>query len=427
MVKIISNDCVRPRFNYFIDIIVVILAFGVINPFFATITKVYSLYYLAFLLIICFRRKRRIFDLKIVIILLIVYVIALLQALFFSGFSLALLYVPLIFFYIPYLIYKIEGVSFFKHFVSVLFVISLYTTPLWFFQCTIPAFDNFLRGAIEWAFPVGWNIVPRSLLFYTAAWDDTLYNASLGIYRNSGVFHEPGAYANILCLGIVVNTYLTGHVFDIKNKVFLFCLLTTLSTAGYFALFLIAVPFLWRQRLNSGIKVLIIFVFLIFSYNTYKSEEFLQSKVESQLEDQSDAAEKNMGKYQAQSGRFYAFYTSLSLFFDNPIIGRGIVYATSEKATGEMNAEASYVYGIIGFFKTYGGIFGLIFIYYFYQGFKTISLISKQPNYMIIVPFIAINLALSTQIFIITTIYATIFIIGLYRFEVVQGNEVTRC
>ncbi len=357
-------------------------------------------------------------DNKIAGILIALYVLIAIQGVLFQGFSYAVFYFPLITFYIPYLIYRLSGVTFFTYFNKVLFVMALFTLPLWILQSVYPPFDQFLRVAIELVQPLSWGSVPRSLLFYTAAWTDDIFNASLGIYRNSGFFHEPGAYGVFLALGIATNTLLTGKMFDNKNKVFIACLLTTLSTTAYIVLFIVLSTYLIKVKINPAFKMMVFFSFIIISIQVYQSEEFLQSKIQSQYKDQTYAAQNNFGRSEAYSGRFYAFFTSVNLFMENPVFGRGIVYATSEKASGEMHAEASYTYGFMGVLATYGIFFGIFYLFYFFRGIKRIGLLSRQPAYFIVAIFIAINLSLLTQIFITSTIIVLIFIIGIY-----SGNK----
>jgi len=280
-------------------------------------------------------------------------------------------------------------------------------------QSFVPPFDAFLRNAILGIFPYSWGTAPRSLLIYTAAWSDLIYNESLGIYRNSGLFHEPGAYGVFLVLAIIVNLLITGKMFEKKNKVFLICALTTLSTTAYLVLFIVFITYLFKLNINWGIKIIVVFAFIFASFQIYQSGDFLKEKVESQYEDQAYSAEKNLGKKEGQSGRFYAFFTSVKLFLDHPFFGRGITYNTSEKASGEMHKEGSYGYGFIGVFSTYGIIFGLFYMSNLFKGLKKIAMLSKQPIFLVIGLFFAINLSLLSQVFILSPLFVGIFIVGL--------------
>jgi hypothetical protein len=398
----------------FTNYLIAFLSIMAVNPFYTFYVTEFLLGTLVMLLFVAASRKIKVFDAKIFWLIAFIYALIVVQGLVFNGFSLAAVYLPIVIFYVPYLIYKIIGISYFKYFVNVLFVIALYTTPLWLAQSIFSPFDSYLQDLIEKSFSWGLSASPRSLLLFTPAWDDYMFSEKYGVYRNSGLFHEPGAYGVFLNIGILMNTFITGKMFDKKNKVFIFCLLTTFSTAGYITFFILFAFFLLRAKLNPVLKTLVVLAFLFISYNTYQEEEFLQSKVESQFESQSDAAQYNLGAYTAQSGRFFAFFTSLDLFLKNPFTGRGIIYATSEKASGEMHEEASYTYGFIGLLATYGAFFGLLYLLNIYKGLKHIASISAQSKLNIAAGFIALNLALLTQVFVLSTPVVVIFMAGLY-------------
>ncbi len=403
--------------------IMVTMALFAVNPFFGLIQNYYLMFFLFFLLIIATKRNVKYIDFNIFKVLLFAYSLVILQNLLYGEISLATLYVPLIIFYVPFLVFQLLGFSFFSYFVRVLYAIAIFTLVLWALQTFIPAVDEFFRQAIVGILPYSWAATPRSLLIYTAAWSDLIYNESLGVYRNSGLFHEPGAYGIFLVLAIGINFLLTGNMFDRRNKVFLLCTLTTLSTTAYLVLFVIFSVYLFKLNVNWGIKIIAIFAFIFGSFQVYQSGDFLKDKVESQYQDQSYSAKKELGKLEGQSGRFYAFFTSVKLFLDHPFFGRGITYNSSEKASGEMHKDGSYNYGFIGVFSTYGVFFGLFFLINLYRGLKSIATISGQPVFFILGFFIAINLSLLTQVFTLTTIFVLIFTIGVCGYMPINAKK----
>lgn len=416
----IDNQC--PRAGKLVSYLIAIFAIMSLNPFFGTVQNVYMIIFLAFLFIVAVYKRIMLLDRKIVTILSVVYFLIVVQWFIFKGISIAAIYLPLCLFYIPYLIYRLLGISFFRYFNNVLYVIGLYTLPLWFLQSFSPSFDQLMREAIKWAYPISWSSTPRALFFYTPAWGDIVFNEWLGIYRNSGLFHEPGAYGVFLIIGIVTNTLLTGKFFSKKNALFVFCLLTTLSTSAYIALFIIATVFLCKTKINLPLRVIVLFLSLVVSYYVYHEANFMKSKIQAQCEDQLYAVDRNTGEYIGQSGRFFAFYTSIKFLLKNPIFGRGILYATGEKAAGEMHENSSYSYGFIGFFATYGLIFGVYYLLNLYQGLRRIGLVSGQGNFVVFSGFLAINLELLTQCFFISTVIVLIFIIGVYSHDRKTGE-----
>jgi hypothetical protein len=394
--------------NYFIAIYCIAL----ISPFFSLLQKSMVLYFLLFLVFIALKRGVKLLEVKIFILLLFVYFLIFLQNILYSGMSYASLYIPLRIFYIPYLIYRILGIRFLLYLQQIIFVSAFYTFPLWLMQSFIPTFDAFLQSLIVQVLPFSWSVVPRSLLFYTAAWGEGVFNTTLGIYRNSGVFHEPGAYGVFLILAIVINTWFSRNVYSKRNLFLILIVLTTLSTAAYIVLFIVVLSDLITKKINPALKIVSIMLFLFGAIQVYQLGDFLQEKVNNQFEDQIQAAELNVGKTEAKSGRFYAFFTSLQLFSEHPVFGRGIAYSSSEKASGEMHKEGSFAYGITGIMSTYGIIFTVLFVVAFYTGMKCVGSVSQLPFLMQVMIFIAVNLSILTQVFILAVPFVFLFIVG---------------
>jgi hypothetical protein len=394
--------------NYFIAIYTIAL----ISPFFSLLQKAMVLFFLVFLVLIAFKRGVKLLEVKIFVLLLFVYFLIFIQNVLYSGMSYASLYLPLSIFYIPYLIYRILGIRFLLYLQQVIFVSALYTFPLWLMQSLFPTVDAFLQSLIVQVLPYSWSVVPRSLLFYTAAWGEGVFNTTLGIYRNSGVFHEPGAYGVFLIMAIVTNTSFSKKLYSKRNLFLILVLLTTLSTTAYIVLFIVILSDLITKKINPALKVVSVLLFMFGAIQVYQLGDFLQEKVNNQLEDQIQAAEMNVGKTEAKSGRFYAFFTSLQLFSEHPVFGRGIAYSSSEKASGEMHKEGSFAYGITGIMSTYGIIFTLLFVVSFYAGMKSVGSVSELPGLMQGMIFVAVNLSILTQVFILAVPFVFLFIVG---------------
>lgn len=388
-----------------------------VNPFFGTVVNYYLLYFFIILLFIGISRKINLFNIRVSLVILSAYVLILIQYFTFGGFSLAGLYLPIITFYVPYLLYRIVGLKLVHAFIKIMFVIVLFTTPLWFLQSFVPAIDSFFLSAIQVAFEFSFASTPRSLLLFTPMWSSIGYYEPFGFYRNSGLFHEPGAYGIFLLLAIILNTIVSEKFTNKKNLAFLFAAFTTISTTAFITLFIFIAFVIAKSKVDFPFKVVFTGLFLAFAIYTYNDQAFLREKIVDQYEYQTYAAEFNLGVYAAHSGRFYGFFVSLDNFLHNPVFGRGILYATSEKATGEMHKEASYSYGFMGFLATYGLFYGLFFLTFFYFGFRYISQINHKSPLFAIIGYITINLSLLTQVFITTAPIVYFFIVGLIEYR----------
>jgi hypothetical protein len=399
------------RTNYFIAIYCILL----ISPFFSLLHKQLVLSFMFFLIYIAWRRGIKLFDLKMAGLLLFVYGLIFIQNLLYQGLSFSILYIPLKLFYVPYLIYRILGLRFILYLQQVIFIIACYTFPIWMLQSFVPFIDAILQKLILKVLPFSWSVVPRSLLFYTAAWGEGVFNQTLGIYRNSGAFHEPGAYGVFLVLAIVINIYVTGKLYNKRNLFLMIVLLSTLSTTAYIVLFVLLLADIISRNLNPAVKVISVLFFIYSGIQVYQSGDFLQEKVNNQFEDQIAAAELNLGRKQGNSGRFYAFFTSIQLFTEHPLFGRGIAYSSSEKASGEMHKEGSFTYGITGVLATYGLMFCVLFVIGFFRGFKMLSWVAGVPSTFVLFIFIGVNLSILTQIFILSISFVFIFIVGYLK------------
>lgn len=406
------NDPNKVRLS-FIEYFISFIGLMSVNPFFGTVVNLYMIFFLFILLIIALHRKTTIIDKRIVVILGFAYLLIFIQYFIFGGFSLAGFYLPLSVFYIPFLIYKLIGIKFIYAFLDIMYAIVIFTTPLWLLQSTIPGIDSIFQSAIQIVFPYSFASVPRSLLLFTPAWSDIVFYAGFGIYRNSGLFHEPGAYGVFLVLALVLNT-LIGYKLSSKRSIFfLFAAFTTVSTTAYLVLFIFLGTILLKSRANLFLKTFFIFIFFIFSFQLFSNQEFLKEKIIDQYQNQLYAVDFNLGIYSGQSGRFFAFLISMDNFLKYPLTGRGILFATSEKATGEMHIDTSYSYGFMGFFATYGFIFGILYMVLFWRGFLFIEKNFQSDKPLALTGFIVLNLALLTQVFFTSIPIVFLSILGL--------------
>jgi hypothetical protein len=171
-------------------------------------------------------------------------------------------------------------------------------------------------------------------------------------YRNSGNFTEPGSFASYLCLALSLNLVRNGPIFTKKNYVFIIGILTTLSTAGYLALFFIIIYYVSLYK-KGLLRILFVFVLVASSYYCYLELEFLNSKIDFQMHTQLSG--------RAETGRFKSMLYDLEDLSEHPFSGRGLLKATMFDEIVHWEGDQSYRsitngltnwllrYGIIGF------------------------------------------------------------------------------
>ena len=386
--------------NYFI--VVLILIFEV-SPFFAIDAK-QTFWILLFILLLIFAEgSYKIQNQKIFLVLSAVWVLMLLQSVMYGGgFTPAMIYKPLLIFYTPFLVFVIMGLKYFKYLFNVIYYIAIYTSIIYLLHTFSPSFNDWLMQAFKDVFPYSWAEWPCTILIYSIQRESGYF-----FMRNSGVFHEPGAYSIYLMLAIVINTFYTKQPFNRKNIFLAIVLLSTFSTAGYIMLFVFLSYALIKLNIHNILKPVIIIPFAVLLLNVYQSSIFLEKKIIMQYEKESKFV--SVGKT-SQRGRFYSFGVSMKSFASTPVTGRGIL--TMHRY--DVGEGASFGYGFAGLFAKYGLFFGLFYMWFFFKGFLTLSKLYKMPKNYTFIAFIVINMGLLTQIFFFHTPFIYFFIIGLF-------------
>ena len=204
------------------------------------------------------------------------------------------------------------------------------------------------------------------------------FNPEVFVYRNSGFFWEPSAYAGYLMLALIFSVgreIRSGKRLGLNkiSLVLLVALLTTQSTTGYMALMIFAIAFVYfRYGLRYVGRMLIVSaVLLSIAYGAFKTLPFLAEKIEGQFE---KAVYRESG---SEMGRFGNALYDLESIKQRPLFGwspyietRSIVDTTvSDWAAGQGNGLTGLVvrFGFAGlllyvllafrtFFKLYGHV-----------------------------------------------------------------------
>lgn len=130
-------------------------------------------------------------------------------------------------------------------------------------------------------------------------------------FRNSGPFWEPGAYGVFLLFAIIFNVIRTGTLINKKNIVFAIAVITTISTTGYAALFVIVTSFYLVKGTISN-RLFMVSMLVPVSILMFVSFDFLGQKVE-----------KNMELKDDPSSRFGSAYADVQDWATSPFIGWG--------------------------------------------------------------------------------------------------------
>ncbi len=388
------------RGNHFLNYLITYFAIAFSGiPFFDG--NVDAKLYFLIILIVIFILKSPKFSNKIIIIFIITFLLLFTQKVIFGGGS----YFTFITFtglvvLMPYLVLKIVGPKFFGYFLDTIFFIALVSLAFWLATNLIPGFINTTYAIAGQLMPYTTWEIQESLILYTVEFAE-IY----GMNRNPGPFHEPGAYAVFIALGIVLELLRSGKLLTRYNIVFIISVITTFSTAGYLSLFIIfGFFFLTSPRLNMLQKtVYLIFALPLLIY-LFINLEFLNEKIALQSQTQFEQSLDNR-----TSGRFLGARKALIVLQRYPLHGRGLLEATQADTYSE---EASG-YGWIHWLARLGLVFGIAYLYFMYKTILNFSLANNQTKLFSYFAFAAILAALAGQKHTSSVVFFALFLMSL--------------
>ena len=238
-----------------------------------------------------------------------------------------------------------------------------------------------------------------------------MYNVfNIESYRNSGFMWEPGAFAFILILAIIIRI-LKINKLDKKITIYSFLILTTFSTMGYIVLFLIYSTFLFDSK--NIFKALVIFLITILFVSVYQFD-FIFSKINEYFVfiDYLKPFESYQGENYLRVNRFAYFKIAIESSFAWPF-GNGILISKYIISTYGYDVQG------VGTFSSHIIIWGwiglLYYVKYIYQFISNINL-SKVKFITKIIFTIAIFFSLFTNPMEKSPLFFIIFFYGfLYK------------
>ena len=320
----------------------------------------------------------------------------------------------------PYLLFKIVRLKLFNYLVNIIYATTLYTLFIWFLQNVIPSFYSYLVGL---SYLVYNNIETCSrygaLLFYTIQCRGEIDLFIYTFQRNSGLYHEPGAFAYWLIMGIALNSIINNKMFDKKNIVMIFALITTFSTTGYLALFVLLSFHAFYQQKDFFIKIITIGLFLLIAYFAFDKLDFMGNKVSEHWETQKSLELEG----RTHSGRIIRARKALSLLSYNPVFGRGIISASDV----HYNLSASYYEGAgtMRIISSFGIIFAPIIFLFYYRGILYLCALHGTDKRYAVFVFAAITMGGMSQMFFMDFISIQLFLVGLLYYKQTNQGKTT--
>jgi hypothetical protein len=304
-------------------------------------------------------------------------------------------------FLFPFIVLYILGDKFFEAFVKLVYVLTVIGLVFWTFENLFPTISNYIHSVSA---NLKLDIVSNeNILIY-----NTEPHKMFGLIRNAGFAYEGGAYSIILIIAIIFNLLLNNYKVEKKTKIFIIAILSTFSTAGYLALFIIIYG-LYYTKIKNKVRLIIFsaFFFLIIGY-AFTQLDFLEEKIVSQAE--------IMQNPYATRGRFASAAADILEWQRNPIFGVGKFDETRFEVF--KFSEQHRVNGLAAFLSVFGIIVFIAYLVLIYNSLLVLNKYSVKSQKYVIFQFIALIVMAFSQ----TCLQWTAFIILLYLDSTINKN-----
>lgn len=357
---------------------------------------------MAFVLFVYLKRSIK-FDTRMLGIVFVFFVIELLQVLIIKPFVPETLIGTYLRLFLGFFIISLCGKKFTSYYVNVIYFLAIVSFIFYFPSIAVPGFHQFFENSICPLFPAPFAKVDE---FYHLSPTIVIYtfHETITEFRNAGAFWEPGAFAIFVLIAFIFNIINTHKLWSRKNIVFSIAVITTLSTSGFIAFFILVIGFYFA----TGDMIKIAFAFLTILPLTvilYFNLEFLNTKIV-----------KNMDSKDDNSSRFGSATSDLRDFSTSPIIGwgRGAMRYGGKKFTF-FTADQHRNNGLTGLLASYGIIIFCMLLYNYYKTLKVLCVENDFHKHFAIFAFIVILLlGFSQTIFQYPFFYSIMFIHYIY-------------
>ena len=268
-----------------------------------------------------------------------------------------------------YLVIKITGIYFFESIEKVVYYLSAISLFIFGFQYFSPNAIFGLNNIIMDLFPV----LKEQEGFRNDSWIFFNFNYE-GLGRNSGFMWEPGAFAAILVISMLIA--ITRSKLKINKQIIIFslALFSTFSTTGFISLGIVAIYIV----LNINKKALLIIIPVMILIGFYISTlDFITPKIIKQYSTRnnvinyaSDYTEVDI----VSLGRFGSMVADFEDFKKNPLIGIGL----QNKEQGQSIYNQFVHTNGLTIYLVMFGLFG--FLFFIYNVTKTFGVLTKHYN-----------------------------------------------
>lgn len=344
------------------------------------------------------------FNSNFIFVIISFFIIEVAQILYFNTFeplTLAGTYIRLGF---AFFVARILEQKFFDYFFNTIYFFSVISLIFYIPSIINPSFATFIVNNIAILFksPFGSNIntiyeISPNIIIY-------VFEKSLFVsQRNSGPFWEPGAFSIFIILALIFNFIKEHKIITFKNIILILTVLTTTSTSGYIALFLLVVlHYLLNQKVNAS-KYGIVMILIYGASLLYIQLEFLGEKATNDIALASDTT----------TSRFGSALVDLRDFSENPIVG----YGRGQNRYGGkevllFSVEQHRNNGLTQLLVSYGIYIFIMYFYLYYKNLKKYIVFQGfNKKFIVAVMLIIFILGFSQGVFTRSFFYSLLFLI----------------
>lgn len=328
-------------------------------------------------------------------------------------------------YFMAYIHCRVFGKKMFPLYERIIVVLAKISLLVWGFSVVLPG----IVAQISNYFPktgYGYNI-----LYIINLMDPNGAQVTNGIIRNAGCSWEPGRYAIMLCLAIMINLYTNGIKFK-KNKNIvwlLLALLTTMSTTGYILCAILYLYFYIKRisikyvfgTIIIGIPLFLLGLQISFIGNKLKDKLNVKediNHIEYSWQWTEEHNEKDGVAYSMD--RFPSMYYEFQNFIKDPIIGYGgnvmnsFFYQTYTSSLG-------FTGGLVQVFSKHGIILGILFFLILYKSSKKISCDLKSSKYLGV--FIYSLISMISYPLLWQNLYTALWFYGIFNNKENENNS----
>jgi hypothetical protein len=346
-------------------------------------------------------KRSVIFDPRMLVIVGSFVVVEFLQLLFIHPFDPVMISGTFIRMFLSIFVVSLVREKFTVYFSNIIYYFSLISFLFFIPSLVIPGFFNFFvihvcpiftsPFADKDSFYIVW---PTNLIF-------CFHECVLAEFRNPGPFWEPGLFAVFLNLALIFNLINERKLWTRKNIVLALALISTFSTAGYIAFFVLLFSYYIVDQ-SLGKKILLTAVLLPVVLTLYFSLEFLSNKVEQNISMASTTT----------SSRFGSALIDITDFSASPFIGWGRgVMRYGGRSFSFFSEDQHRNNSVTDLLATYGLFIFLFYFFNYYMSLKALCLKSGfNPHFAYFSLLVILILGFSQSIFLKPFFYSLMFL-----------------